>query len=99
MPAERDPVVHLYRGAPSVRDWSKYQETVHDWTLCGIDRSIPTTNVATEVAGSVTCPHCLELMKPAPNDRKTRKSDSGVVRRPGLRCALRRSQQPAPAAD
>ena len=30
--------VHLFRGAPSVRSWSKYQKTAEEWTLCGIRR-------------------------------------------------------------
>jgi hypothetical protein len=34
-----DPMVHLYRGAPPVRSWSKYQDAVHGWTLCGIERT------------------------------------------------------------
>jgi hypothetical protein len=28
--------MHLYRGAAGVRTWSKYQETVKEWALCGI---------------------------------------------------------------
>jgi len=28
--------MHLYRGAPAVRGWSRYQQTMRDWTLCGI---------------------------------------------------------------
>ena len=34
------PVTHLFRGAPSVRTWSKYKETVKNWTLCGIKRNL-----------------------------------------------------------
>lgn len=30
--------VHLYRGAPAVRLWSKYQATDQGWTLCGVRR-------------------------------------------------------------
>lgn len=59
---------HLFRGAPCVRSWSKYQETVQEWTLCGIRRKAVAgekTGVgATEDPGKVLCPHCLELMKP-----------------------------------
>ena len=28
--------VHLYKGSPCVRVWSKYQETDKQWALCGI---------------------------------------------------------------
>jgi hypothetical protein len=31
-------LMHLFRGAPNVCGWSKYQQTVMDWTLCGIFR-------------------------------------------------------------
>ena len=31
-------IVHLFRGAPCVRSWSKYQSTIENWTLCGIER-------------------------------------------------------------
>jgi len=30
-----DPAVHLFRGSPAVRSWSKYQETDRRWYLCG----------------------------------------------------------------
>lgn len=60
--------VHLYRGAPPVRDWSKHKRTVQDWTLCGIQRR-PTERGAAfpcvEEASAVTCCHCLSLMRPS----------------------------------
>jgi hypothetical protein len=64
--------VHLYRGAPPVRSWSKYQTTVEEWTLCGVHRKLasgPGRRRAgcVEDASLVTCPHCLELMRPRAN--------------------------------
>lgn len=55
---------HLFRGAPTVRGWSKYQETVNDWTLCGIhlvsgSKDTPTT----EDSERVNCEYCKDLMK------------------------------------
>lgn len=60
--------IHLFRGAPCVRGWSKYQETVQEWTLCGIPR-MPNARVrkpaiASEDPQTVNCSSCLELMKP-----------------------------------
>jgi len=60
-------VVHLFRGAVCVRSWSKYQKTVKDWTLCGIDRQLacgPTRERAqcTEDPSRVSCRHCADLM-------------------------------------
>jgi len=60
---------HLFRGgAPSVRSWSKYKETVHEWTLCGIRRSRnPRTTSLTDASEdhrAVNCPFCQELMRP-----------------------------------
>jgi hypothetical protein len=63
----RGSVVHLFRGAPGVRSWSKYQATVEDWTLCGIDRRL-TARPGREAASCVedpslvSCPYCLDLM-------------------------------------
>jgi hypothetical protein len=63
-------ITHLYRGAPAVRSWSRYQETVFWWTLCGseYDRENSAAS-ATEDADLVTCKNCLILMRPKPNDR------------------------------
>lgn len=60
--------MHLYRGAPCVRAWSKYQETVERWTLCGIDRrdsprSRERAASATKDASLVDCRYCLLLMR------------------------------------
>lgn len=54
-------VVHLYRGAPAVRSWSKYQTTVKGWTLCGIRQGTGKAP-ATEYSAQVNCPYCLKLM-------------------------------------
>ena len=63
----KDLPMHLFRGAPSVRSWSKYKETIEDWCLCGIHR-IPggrrkDAPQATENAEEVTCVFCLDLMR------------------------------------
>ena len=79
--------IHLLRGAPPVRSWSKYQTTIEDWTLCGIRRKpsgygggelAPATEDATEV----TCRFCAMLMQTtvpnaeAPSSQK-RKATAG----------------------
>lgn len=57
---------HLFRGAEPVRSWSKYQETVKDWTLCGIRRKGGSLDVeSTEHASLVSCPYCRQLMGPS----------------------------------
>jgi hypothetical protein len=56
--------VHLFRGAPMVRSWSKYKATVPEWTLCGIRRKIDGRGnlaEATENPAVVSCPFCLDL--------------------------------------
>lgn len=63
-----NPKVHLFRGAPSVRSWSKYRETVKGWTLCGIKRGIgrkghESGRHCVEDASQVSCPFCLVLMR------------------------------------
>lgn len=61
----KKPVMHLYRGAPSARSWSKYQETVQRWTLCGIEdpgKRHANATQATEDAPAVTCRYCRLLM-------------------------------------
>jgi hypothetical protein len=61
----RPKLTHLLRGAPPVRSWSKYQETVPTWTLCGIARSRALDGAdSTEDASLVSCPYCRELMQP-----------------------------------
>jgi hypothetical protein len=58
--------IHLFRGAPPVRSWSKYQATVKAWTLCGIARKGGSKDTeCTEEPALVSCPHCLTLMRPA----------------------------------
>lgn len=68
-PPPREKQTHLFRGAPSVRSWSKYQKTVEEWTLCGINRRLaagPSRERAecTEDASLVSCAYCLVLMRP-----------------------------------
>jgi hypothetical protein len=65
MPEEK--TVHLFRGALCVHSWSKYQATVEDWTLCGINRRVvngPGRERAdcVEEPSQVSCRHCLDLM-------------------------------------
>lgn len=64
-------MVHLYRGAPAVRSWSKYQHTIDDWTLCGIKRKLRGlgrgVTECTEEAGAVSCPFCLLVMQSSPS--------------------------------
>ena len=51
--------MHLFRGAPSVRSWSRYQETVQGWTLCGIQRKGGERDAScTEDPEQVSCPYC-----------------------------------------
>lgn len=72
------PGVHLYRGAPAVRSWSKYQTTIEGWTLCGIKRKSrgkgsTTGRHCVEDASLVSCPYCLILMRPSA--KSTTKAD------------------------
>lgn len=58
--------VHLYRGAPIVRRWSKYKEIVPTWTLCGARLQITPRGgkreqEATADETKVTCYHCRDL--------------------------------------
>jgi hypothetical protein len=64
--APKNRPVHLYRGAPIVRAWSKHQQTNTRWTLCGIRIPLRNTgdklpSVASESLAAVTCRYCLEL--------------------------------------
>jgi hypothetical protein len=72
--AAKKPTVHLFRGAPAVRDWSKYQSTEERWTLCGIRRTpVPgdfIDQTATDDASLVSCPYCLELMRSTARSRQ-----------------------------
>jgi hypothetical protein len=58
---ENPPPVHLYRGAPPVRSWSRYKITDHDWALCGVSEPAR----ARVDAEAVTCQFCLQLMTPS----------------------------------
>jgi hypothetical protein len=64
---EHKPTIHLYRGAPCVRSWSKYQSTVKQWSLCGVYDTRSRREgalYATEDPKKVDCPRCAELMHP-----------------------------------
>ena len=53
--------MHLFRGSPCVRSWSKYQETDKCWTLCGIqEKKQPRLN-CTEDPLQVSCRFCRDL--------------------------------------
>lgn len=57
-------IIHLYRGAPIVRSWSKYKETITEWTLCGISSSgHGELDNAVEDPEQVNCPFCKDLMR------------------------------------
>ncbi len=54
--------MHLYRGAPCVRSWSKYRETNRRWTLCGIEfRGKEPSGMATEDPLLCDCRFCRDL--------------------------------------
>jgi hypothetical protein len=60
--------MHLFRGAPSVRGWSKHQQTVEKWTLCGVDRGNTARRrekaaQATEDVSLVSCRFCHQLLR------------------------------------
>jgi len=61
-----DPKIHLFRGAPIVRCWSKYQETVDRWTLCGIcrvpDGRTGKLSITSEDPSQISCPYCRQLI-------------------------------------
>ncbi len=62
-----DPIIHLYRGAPPVRAWTKHQETIEGWTLCGIRRKgHGAAPGCVEDPRKVSCRHCLDLNTPHP---------------------------------
>jgi hypothetical protein len=61
---EIESTIHLFRGSPCVRSWSKYQEPDRRWTLCG--RRLADADCRAAVApGSITCRFCLDLMADA----------------------------------
>ena len=67
MKADKPPIAttHLYRGAPAVRSWSKYQATVKEWSLCGIHHKGRKSDLrATEDPARVNCPYCRQLIEP-----------------------------------
>jgi hypothetical protein len=65
---EPDERMHLYRGAPGVRNWSRYKATERSWALCG-RRNSGRQLLATEDASLVTCPFCCDLMQSKSYDR------------------------------
>lgn len=58
-----DAAMHLYRGAPPVRNWSKYRQTDKKWALCGRQGRHKFEDIprGTENLTEVTCPFCLQL--------------------------------------
>jgi hypothetical protein len=58
--------VHLHRGVPCVRSWSKYQETDKGISLCAapLRKDSKGRSDATEHPTKVSCPYCVELMHP-----------------------------------
>jgi hypothetical protein len=58
--------MHLYRGAPAVRSWSRYQETDEGISLCAapLRKDSKSHSDATEDPTKVSCPYCVELMHP-----------------------------------
>lgn len=60
--ASRAPVVHLFRGSPASRSWSKHQETTRSWSLCGMHWGPNAERSATEDEKLVTCEFCLQLL-------------------------------------
>jgi hypothetical protein len=58
--------MHLYRGAPAVRSWSRYQETDKGISLCAapLRKDSKSRSHATEDPTKVSCPYCVELMHP-----------------------------------
>lgn len=76
--------VHLYRGAPCVRSWSKYKATDRAWSLCGIPNHKTRAFDGTEDGLLVTCEFCRDLaglkstMLAAPSCRINRKAAGGV---------------------
>jgi|SRR5215472_773113 len=64
--------VHLLRGSPCVRAWSRYASTVAGWTLCGIRlprRPFRRQAAYVEEAGRVSCRFCLMLIGAAKKGR------------------------------
>lgn len=65
--------IHLFRGASSVRGWSKYQQTATGWTPCGIRRKARRDAAeATEDPCLMSCPFCKQLMRPSALKRDLR---------------------------
>ena len=56
-------ITHLYRGAPCARAWSKYQQTVLDVALCGVNQRQERIQCV-EDPRPVDCPQCVRLMHP-----------------------------------
>ena len=84
----REQKVHLFRGAPCVRNWSKYQKTVTGWTLCGRRRyrSREDGNIVlpptTEDPARVTCDYCQCLMPAGREIKPLPLPDPGEVGEP-----------------
>jgi hypothetical protein len=70
-PPHTEAAVHLYRGAPPARSWSRYQKTIREWSLCGIQSP---ASPCVEDAAKLTCRYCRQLLAPARTTRKPEKS-------------------------
>ena len=55
---EQGPNIHLWRGAPATRTWSRYQDTVQAWSVCGV--ALPENAPAN--ADECNCPYYLQLL-------------------------------------
>jgi hypothetical protein len=80
-PLPRIKPVHLNRGAPCVRSWSKYKATDHRWALCGIRERKSARLMCTEDASQVTCEFCRDLagLKPSKVPAASLQVDSEVA--------------------
>jgi hypothetical protein len=97
-PEQTGRVVHLYRGAPPVRSWSRYQTTVKGFTLCGVNRGKPSRQArdaarCIETDEGVSCSHCLSLMRPAGCTQTATRTE------PDLKAGTARSHQPTDGSE
>ncbi len=57
-----DLTIHLYRGSPATRSWSKHQQTDTAWSLCGIYWKKNAERRGTEDASETNCQFCKQLL-------------------------------------
>jgi hypothetical protein len=78
--------MHLYRGAPGVRSWSRYQETDKGIRLCAatLGKDSKSRSTATEDPTKVSCPYGVQLMHPqvCSQARVPCSSCTGIITRP-----------------